>query len=221
MNADPNQARKKNRGRAAAAAAASAALLIPAGTAHSADRLSKKLNKKAVKAKIRHNIAVLKRRMRAHPELALRAETTPEVSTGYGLPQQAPRRGRATTSQVATQCKANDAFDYKHINNPVSPDAAIAMSWNSNSTCSGKPVKVTLTTNMVAPNGVNHPDSDVGVNSAHIAKGENGPVGTWNYFRSVTWVISPPNRWKSAQGACAGVGTNVVTCKNGYSIPTA
>jgi hypothetical protein len=217
MTDDSRKTLKKGGAPAAMAAVASAALLVPAGLAQGANRLSKKLNMKAVQAQIKANKAKLWRQAQLHPEAALSAPA-PELEAWD--PRRKARAGRATASQVAkTTCKVDPPFF--SWTNSQSGSRPITMTWDNSATCRGKvPVLVQVGTDMVDPSGVHNPSFDAGVNNAQATGLAFGPTGTWKMVNGVSFAVPPPYKWSVRQGKCVGGGTPVVTCGYGFPIHT-
>lgn len=190
-------------------ALASLALLIPAGMAQGA-RISK-----ALAARIRHNLSVLRRRVRANPRSA---QQGPVIAVPRRRGQTAPiGPGIAHESAVGGKgCTAAAAADFGRNNVPPNAPDAIKSGWANKSQCSGIPVLTLVTTDMIAPNGTHHKSSGANSitnpNNASLHGHANGPEGTWAMNNSVTWAVSPPLVWKTVQGLCAGEGTSVITC---------
>lgn len=149
--------------------------------------------------------------MGAHPRAPYRMK----------VPRAAPERRGLHTAQTSSGCVAHANYAFGRVpGTPPTASNAIGMLWNNGSLCGAAvPVFIAITTDMVQPNGIHNPDSSGGINGAGVGGGAYGPEGAWNMFNQVTWAVQPGWYWPSAQGFCAGIGTNVLTCYYPYTIP--
>src|ERR1700730_10934682 len=187
---------------ATAAACAAATLLIPAGSAQGASRLSK-----SAITRIKQNETVLKPELRANPgaPFSVQSPSAPSVV------RRRSRTAQATASAGSSFCSAQaGAVFNRNFTLPGDPKA-MNVYWANSSACFG-PIPTLISSQMIDPSGHNSSQAGGGVGSANIANLQQGPEGTWQFNNAVTWVAPPGFIWPSATGFCTGVWTQVLTC---------
>jgi len=214
MNQASKDQLRRTGSRAAIAGFASAIALLPAQLSHAADRLTKKLTKKQVRAHENRNKQVLKSRFQEHPQLAYQAKPKrlAEAPVGrYGY--QGRGRNRGATASRSSSCPFKPAAYWGYNPNLPASDR-VSMSYGLAVTCTGGQHLIRAKTDIVDPAGINsEPATGTGINALTVQGGASGPKGTWTQRYHLTMTATPGKVWKSGPPNCAGYRTPVITCK--------